>query len=80
MAPDFADFLLIRVRHVNGSAVEHHGSRIRPLQEVNTSKEGRLSGAGGAENGDHIALVHREIHAVQDGQIIKGLMNIFDFQ
>ena len=48
------------------------------FQQVDTAKQGGLAGAGGADDGDHIALVYGKINVLQNFMVTKGLGKVFD--
>ena len=50
---------------VEDLTVEGEGACVGGLEEVETAQQGGLAGAGGAEDGDDVALFHRQIDAAQ---------------
>ena len=54
---------------VKGLAVQHQLACVGGLQKVQAAQQGGLAGAGGAEDGHHIALFHGQVHAAQHLQL-----------
>ena len=50
------------------------------LQKVDAAQQRRLAGAGCADDGDHVALVHSEINVPEHHMGAEGLGKMFDFQ
>ena len=50
------------------------------LQEGRAAQQGRLSGSGGADDGDDVAALHREGDILQHGMVAEGLLKIADFE
>ena len=80
LLPDPRNLLFGDCVQIVGPIVEGQGSRVRPLKEIDAAQEGRLAGAGGSQDGDHVALLHRQINALEDLLPVKGLAHAVHFQ
>ena len=50
------------------------------LQHVDTAQHGRLTRPAGADDADHVALLHGAVHALEYFHIAEALVQIADFQ
>ncbi|CAD5377913.1 hypothetical protein OF001_U250010 [Pseudomonas sp. OF001] len=50
------------------------------FQQVDAAQEGRLAGAGGAEDGDHVAVAGGQRDALEHLQLAVALVQVADFQ
>ncbi|MNN69486.1 hypothetical protein D3C81_1852760 [compost metagenome] len=53
---------------------------MRVLQQVDAAQEGRLAGAGGAEDGDHVTVVGGERYALEHFEIAVAFVQVADFK
>ena len=65
---------------VNILALEGNGATGGSLQQVDAPQERALTGAGGTDDGDDIALVDGEINVPEHHMGTEGLGKMFDFQ
>jgi hypothetical protein len=72
--PEACQFLFLQGKDIH--PVDNHLSLIGFVERADDLQQGGLTGTAFADNGDYFAPVHVEIHAPQDMQGIKGLVNI----
>ena len=58
---------------IKALAVKDQLACVGSLKKVQTPQQGGLAGAGGAENGHHIALFHGQVHPAQHLQLMGSL-------
>jgi hypothetical protein len=63
-----------------GLALHAYGAAVGPLQKVEAAEQGGLAAAGGADDGQGLALFQGEADVLQDGGLLKTLAEIPDFQ
>ena len=54
------------------------GTAVRSLEQINTAKKRRFSGAGAADQADNFLFIHIEIDALQNLQIPKTFVDVAD--
>ena len=79
-----ADFTLARgarIGRVKENLIAHQdAAAVGPLQEIEAAQQRRLAAAGGADHGEHVALVHGEADAVEHPASVKVLFKVFHLQ
>ena len=75
------DELLFLLGQVAGDlvALEVDFAALRLFQQVQTPQKGALAAAGGADDGDRLALFNGLVHALEDVQLAIALMQINGF-
>ena len=63
---------------IKGLPVEGQRSAVRPFEEIQAPQQRGLARPAGAQNGDHVALIHLQTHILQNGLIAEGLADIVD--
>ena len=58
---------------IKALAVKDQLACVGSLKKVQTPQQGGLAGAGGAENGHHIALFYGQVHPTQHLQLMGSL-------
>jgi hypothetical protein len=48
------------------------------FQAVDAHQQGRFAGAGAADDRHHLALVHREVHALDHFEVAEGFVYVVD--
>lgn len=61
-------------------ALERHDTGVDQIEHVDAAKERALAGPRGADDGDHVALVEREVDVVQRGECAELLRHIAHLQ
>ena len=61
-------------------AVDDDLALVGELQRVETAQQRRLAGAGGTDDGQHLALLEGEVDALEDFGLAEALIDIFHFQ
>ena len=62
------------VGEVEVFAIKGQLAAVGGLEKVQTPQKGGLAGAGRAEDGDHVALFHGQVHALQNIQLTEQLL------
>ncbi len=55
-------------------------SGVGNLEEIQATQKRALAAAGGADNGNQIASLDVETHSLENGILVKTLMQVFDGQ
>ena len=60
--------------------IKNQGAAVGFFEEVYAAQEGCFTGAGRADDGNHIALLHVKIDAAQHMQLAEGFFNVQNLQ
>ena len=75
-----ADAVHVDARGGHLLAGHHDASRVDRLEEVHAAQEGRLAGAGGADQADDLVLGQGQVDAAEHLELAEGLVDALELE